>query len=50
MAHSANGSSAFERQLTSAWRTVRKRLPSGFAESVRVPAKRLLRKVGLISR
>jgi hypothetical protein len=38
----------FERVTTSAWRSIRRILPSSVAEAIRVPARRGLRKVGLI--
>jgi hypothetical protein len=40
--------SSFERVTTSAWRSVRRFLPKPVAEAIRVPARRALRKLGLI--
>jgi hypothetical protein len=40
----------FEERVTAGWRSIRRHLPDNVAESIRVPAKRVLRKVGLIGR
>jgi hypothetical protein len=39
----------FEQRATSAWRSVRRHLPEGVAEAIRVPSKKVLRRLGLIS-
>ena len=41
--------SGFERHVTSAWRSVRQHLPSRVAEAIRVPSKRVLRRLGAIN-
>jgi hypothetical protein len=38
-----------KRQTKLAWRATRKHLPPKVAEGIRVPAKRVLRKLGVIS-
>ena len=38
----------FERRLTGAWRSIRRHLPPRVAEAIRVPAKRLLRRLHVI--
>jgi hypothetical protein len=38
----------FERGVTAAWRSVRRFLPRGVAETIRKPARRVLHKLGLI--
>lgn len=40
----------FEAWATKAWRATGKRLPAEVAEAIRVPAKRVLRKLGLVAR
>ena len=40
--------SGFERATTSAWRSIRRVLPGSVAEAIRVPAKRALRRLGLV--
>ena len=42
--------SKFEAWATKVWRATGKRLPYDAAEAIRVPAKRALRKLGLVSR
>jgi hypothetical protein len=37
-----------EKRLTTAWRSLRRHLPSEFAEAVRVPSKKVLRKLGVV--
>jgi hypothetical protein len=39
---------AFERRATTLWRSVRRYLPDSMAEAIRIPAKRVLRALGLI--
>jgi hypothetical protein len=41
--------SGFERRVTASWRSVRRHIPDGAAEAIRVPSKRILRRLGLIS-
>ena len=38
-----------KRQTKQAWRATRKHLPPKVAEAIRVPTKRVLRKLGLIT-
>jgi BMFP domain-containing protein YqiC len=40
----------FEAWATKVWRATGKRLPNEAAEAIRAPAKRALRKLGLVSR
>jgi hypothetical protein len=42
--------SGFEERVTAGWRSIRRHLPENVAEAIRVPTKRVLRKVGLIGR
>ena len=40
--------SGIEKWLTSTWRSLRRHLPSELAEAVRVPSKKVLRKLGVV--
>jgi hypothetical protein len=40
----------FEERVTAGWRSLRRHLPDNVAESIRVPTKRVLRKIGVIGR
>jgi hypothetical protein len=42
--------SPFEQRLTSTWRSLRCHIPLSFAEAIRVPAKKVLRRLGVINR
>jgi hypothetical protein len=41
-------SNGFEQRVTRGWRSLRRHLPSSVAERIRVPAKKVLRRIGVI--
>jgi hypothetical protein len=49
-AFSATHRNRFEQRLTSTWRSLRRHIPLSSAEAIRVPAKKILRRLGVINR